>query len=58
MILVLRILKFTDFEDLIIAALARTFCSLAAECRYELQSQTKLFFYIENNLDKVEETDG
>ena len=32
-----RILRFTDFEDLIINALACNFCSPAAECRDDLR---------------------
>ena len=40
MVLVPRILGFTDFEDLIIAALACKFSNPAAECRDDLQSQT------------------
>ena len=46
MALVPRILRFTDFEDLIISALACNFCSPAAECRVDLQSQTGLFLLI------------
>ena len=41
-----RILGFRDFEGLIIAALACNFCSPAAECRDDLQSQTGLFWFI------------
>ena len=44
MALVPRILRFTDFEDLNIAALACNFCSPAAECIDDLQSQMGLFF--------------
>ena len=53
--LVPRILRFTDFEDLIIAALACNFCSPAAESRDDLQSQMGLFllsmaFFFEDEL--------
>ena len=41
-----RILRFTDFDDLIIAALACNFRSPAAECRDDLQSQTDIFLLL------------
>ena len=46
MALVPRVLRFTDFEDLIIGALACNICSPAAEFRDDLQSQTGLFLIL------------
>ena len=54
MALVPRIPRFTDFEGLIIAALACNFCSPAVECRDDLQSRTGLFYFVEASCQKLQ----